>query len=83
MPDPRELRVLLARFADVRITLLRRDDPALRRELDRISQTLCVMTGTRTTGDALAAADTILARPSRRQPAEETPGTSAGVVTAA
>ncbi|MET9803058.1 DUF5133 domain-containing protein [Streptomyces sp. NPDC006368] len=71
LPDPRELRTLLARFADVRITLVHRHDPALQRELDDISYSLCVMTGTRELADALAAADAILAEPRRAHPARE------------
>ncbi|MFF8293387.1 DUF5133 domain-containing protein [Streptomyces sp. NPDC016309] len=76
MSDPRHLRAVLARFADVRITLLRHEDPVLRRELDEISRTLCALTGTRTVEDALAAADAALARSARRRP-EETAGAPA------
>ncbi|MEU0669186.1 DUF5133 domain-containing protein [Streptomyces lavendulocolor] len=83
MPDPRHLRVALARFADVRITLLHREDPGLRRELEEISQALCAMTGTATIDDALPAADAMLARSSRRRPAPAGGAAAAGMVTAA
>ncbi|MFF8831180.1 DUF5133 domain-containing protein [Streptomyces sp. NPDC015131] len=78
VPDTRELRVLLARYADARITLARREDPAVRRELERVSGALCAMTGTRAVEDALPAADRLLAvAATRRRPVA---GTVAGAV---
>ncbi|MFE3659272.1 DUF5133 domain-containing protein [Streptomyces sp. NPDC059165] len=58
MPDPKVLRRLLARYADLRI--VGRNDEASRRALDDVSYTLCVMTATGTIEDAIEAADDLL-----------------------
>ncbi|MGW9439183.1 DUF5133 domain-containing protein [Streptomyces sp. NPDC055607] len=60
IPDPRTLRSLLTRYADLRIAEARGE----RREgqpLEDVSYTLCVATGTTRIEDALAAADVLLA----------------------
>ncbi|WP_254076820.1 DUF5133 domain-containing protein [Streptomyces pacificus] len=59
MPDPKVLRSLLARYADLRIAAPRNDES--RRALDDVTYTLCVMTATGTIGDALERADALLA----------------------
>ncbi|WP_256097062.1 DUF5133 domain-containing protein [Streptomyces agglomeratus] len=61
MPEPRYVRNLLARYASARIALAEKYEPKWQRELDDVSYTLCVVTGTRLVADALAAADDILA----------------------
>ncbi|RNL73294.1 DUF5133 domain-containing protein [Streptomyces sp. I6] len=59
MPDPKALRSLLARYADLRIAAPRNDES--RRALADVTYTLCVMTATSTIGDALERADALLA----------------------
>lgn len=58
-PDPRVVRGLLARYAELRIAGTTGD--AERRALDDVVYTLCVLTGTTTIGDALERADALLA----------------------
>ncbi|WP_338015584.1 DUF5133 domain-containing protein [Streptomyces sp. CB03234] len=62
-PDPRYVRTLLARYASARIALAEKSEPAWQRELDDVTYTLCVVTGSRSIADALAAADALLAKP--------------------
>ncbi|GHE40987.1 hypothetical protein GCM10018785_08170 [Streptomyces longispororuber] len=59
MPDPKQLRVLLARYADLRIAAPPTE--ANRRALEDVSYTLCVLTGATTIEDALGVADALLA----------------------
>lgn len=61
-PDPRYLRSLLARYADLRIAQSR-GEQGLDRPLEDVTYTLCVATGTTRVEDALAVADTLLAAP--------------------
>ncbi len=65
-PEPRRVRTLLARYASARIALAEKSDPMWQRELADVSYTLCVVTGTRSISDAIAAADETLA--AARQP---------------
>lgn len=58
MPDPKALRSLLARYADLRIAAPKNDEN--RRALDDVTYTLCVMTATSTVVDALERADALL-----------------------
>lgn len=58
MPDPKALRSLLARYADLRIAAPKNEKS--RRALDDVTYTLCVMTATTTIEDALEAADALL-----------------------
>lgn len=58
MPDPKALRSLLARYADLRIAAPANDGN--RRALDDVTYTLCVMTATSTIEDALERADAML-----------------------
>ncbi|MEU6488326.1 DUF5133 domain-containing protein [Streptomyces sp. NPDC046887] len=60
LPDPRYLRTLLARYADLRIGQAR-GERSCPEALADVTYTLCVATGTRRIDDALAAADRILA----------------------
>ncbi|MEU8591618.1 DUF5133 domain-containing protein [Streptomyces sp. NPDC048664] len=62
LPTEKELRSVLARFADVRIRHDLQPTGQTSRELEDITYTLCVMTGTQTTDQALAAADAQLER---------------------
>jgi hypothetical protein len=60
LPAEKDLRAVLARFAEARF---RHDlEPTGRssRELEDTSYTLCVMTGTQSVDEALSAADTLL-----------------------
>lgn len=59
MPDPKVLRSLLARYADLRIA--GRRDEETRRALEDVTYTLCVMTATSTIEDAIETADSLLA----------------------
>ncbi|WP_282794542.1 DUF5133 domain-containing protein [Streptomyces sp. CC224B] len=59
MPDPKQLRVLLARYADLRIAAPPTE--ANRRALEDVTYTLCVLTGATTIDDALGIADALLA----------------------
>ncbi|KOX36342.1 methionine ABC transporter ATP-binding protein [Streptomyces sp. NRRL F-6491] len=75
IPEPRALRSLLTRYADLRIAEARgekRDG----RLLDDVSYTLCVATGTTRIEDALAAADVLLAA-SRARSARPAPSRTA------
>ncbi|WP_242438632.1 DUF5133 domain-containing protein [Streptomyces sp. CB00455] len=60
MPDPQFVRTLLARYATARIALAQDSGPQWEQELDDVTYTLCVATGSRSIGDALAAADAYL-----------------------
>ena len=60
MPDPKYVRTLLSRYADFQTRLMVQPNPELRRQLDEVSYTLCVSTGTRTIQEALVAADLVL-----------------------
>jgi|GEM_PF-3418790 len=62
LPVEKELRAALARFADARIEHDVRPTGRTSRALEDATYTLCVMTGTRTTEQALLAADTLLHR---------------------
>ncbi|MFJ8696303.1 DUF5133 domain-containing protein [Streptomyces roseolilacinus] len=61
-PDPRYLRSLLARYADLRIAHSR-GEKGLEQQLDDVTYTLCVATGTTRIEDALTTADALLAQP--------------------
>lgn len=62
LPAERELRAVLARFAEVRIEHDVRPTGRTSRALDDVTYTLCVMTGARTAEQALRAADALLER---------------------
>ncbi|MFF5402975.1 DUF5133 domain-containing protein [Streptomyces misionensis] len=62
LPAEKELRALLARFAEARFRHDLQPTGHSSRELEDTSYTLCVMTGTRTVDEALAAADVMLER---------------------
>ncbi|MFF0187668.1 DUF5133 domain-containing protein [Streptomyces sp. NPDC005244] len=62
LPAERELRAVLARFAEVRIEHDVRPTGRTSRALDDATYTLCVMTGSRTAEQALRAADALLER---------------------
>ncbi|MEU1042925.1 DUF5133 domain-containing protein [Streptomyces sp. NPDC005551] len=66
-PDPRHVRKLLARYASARIALAERSTREWQRELDDVTRTLCMLTGTRSVADAICAADEILAQHARRR----------------
>ncbi|MFJ3231241.1 DUF5133 domain-containing protein [Streptomyces sp. NPDC086787] len=57
LPAEKELRSVLARFAEVRIRHDLQPTGHSSRELEDITNTLCVMTGTKTIDEALADAD--------------------------
>ncbi|MFD5453476.1 DUF5133 domain-containing protein [Streptomyces sp. NPDC003470] len=62
LPAEKELRAVLARFAQARIEHDVRPTGYTSRALEDATYTLCVMTGSRTADEALLAADTLLAR---------------------
>ncbi|MGW1257761.1 DUF5133 domain-containing protein [Streptomyces sp. NPDC002513] len=76
VPDPKTVRGLLTRYASLRIALAERNTPERARELEDVSYTLCVMTGTRTVSEAVQAADALLVAGTGRDTARRTDGES-------
>lgn len=74
LPAEKNLRAVLARFAEARFRHDLQPTPRTGRELEDASYTLCVMTGTRSVDQALAAADALLEqlRADRRAAAKAT-----------
>ncbi|MFD5584226.1 DUF5133 domain-containing protein [Streptomyces sp. NPDC058733] len=62
LPAEKELRAVLARFAEARFRHDLQPTGRSSRELEDTVYTLCVMTGTRTVDEALVAADALLER---------------------
>ncbi|MEV5148141.1 DUF5133 domain-containing protein [Streptomyces sp. NPDC052727] len=62
LPVEKELRAVLARFADARFRHDLQPTGHSSRELEDASYTLCVMTGTQSVDQALIAADALLER---------------------
>ncbi|POX63121.1 DUF5133 domain-containing protein [Streptomyces sp. Ru62] len=62
LPAEKELRAVLARFADARFRHDLHPTGHSSRELEDASYTLCVMTGTQSVDQALIAADALLER---------------------
>ncbi|SDJ36201.1 DUF5133 domain-containing protein [Streptomyces indicus] len=62
MPDPGFVRSLLSRYAELQMRCSERPDLKLRWQLDDVTYTLCVATGTRDIREALAVADRVLER---------------------
>ncbi|MEW2250935.1 DUF5133 domain-containing protein [Streptomyces sp. NPDC006975] len=62
LPAEKELRAVLARFAEARFRHDLQPTGRSSRELEDTVYTLCVMTGTRTVDEALIAADALLER---------------------
>ncbi|MFC5671204.1 DUF5133 domain-containing protein [Streptomyces incanus] len=62
VPDPKTVRQLLTRYATLRIAQAERHSPVAARELEDITYTLCVMTGTAGIREAVTRADALLAR---------------------
>ncbi|MFI9810262.1 DUF5133 domain-containing protein [Streptomyces sp. NPDC052301] len=62
LPEERELRAVLARFADARFRHDLQPTGRSSRELEDTSHLLCVMTGTQSVEQALTAADALLER---------------------
>lgn len=60
LPAEKELRAVLARFTEARFRHDLQPTGRSSRELEDTSYTLCVMTGTRSVNQALAAADALL-----------------------
>ncbi|MET8781271.1 DUF5133 domain-containing protein [Streptomyces sp. NPDC004589] len=60
VPDPKVVRSLLTRYASLQIAHAESEKLERARELEDVSYTLCVMTGTRCVHDAIAAADALL-----------------------
>ncbi|WP_019070085.1 DUF5133 domain-containing protein [Streptomyces hokutonensis] len=61
VPDPKAVRKLLTRYAVLRIAQAERQRPETAAELNDVSYTLCVMTGTTDIREAIAKADALLA----------------------
>ncbi|MFJ9734173.1 DUF5133 domain-containing protein [Streptomyces sp. NPDC101169] len=62
LPAEKELRAVLARFADARFRHDLQPTGHSSRQLEETSTTLCALTGTRSVEEALAAADALLDR---------------------
>jgi hypothetical protein len=62
LPAEKELRTVLARFAEARFRHDLQPTGRSSRELEDTSYTLCVMTGTQSVDQALVAADALLER---------------------
>jgi hypothetical protein len=62
IPAEKDLRAVLARFAQARIEHDVRPTGRTSRDLEDATYTLCVMTGARTVEQALPAADALLAQ---------------------
>ncbi|MFF6984484.1 DUF5133 domain-containing protein [Streptomyces sp. NPDC008343] len=62
LPAEKELRAVLARFAQARIEHDAFPTGRTARALEDVTYTLCVMTGARTSDQALLAADALLQR---------------------
>ncbi|MFF4400992.1 DUF5133 domain-containing protein [Streptomyces sp. NPDC001480] len=60
VPDPKVVRKLLTRYASLRIAQAEQNTPAVTRELEDVSYTLCVMMATMDIGEAVARADALL-----------------------
>ncbi|WP_055490912.1 DUF5133 domain-containing protein [Streptomyces sp. TP-A0356] len=76
VPDAKVVRGLLTRYATLQIALAERETPETVRQLEDVSYTLCVMTGTHTVHEAVAAADALLVAAHRTDTAQETDGGS-------
>ncbi|MFJ9638681.1 DUF5133 domain-containing protein [Streptomyces sp. NPDC101178] len=63
MPRPETVRPLLARYNELQLEHSRDSATELSRNLEDVSYTLCVTTGTRTIQDALLSAERILRTP--------------------
>lgn len=79
-PEPRCVRTLLARYAEARIALAEKPDPARRRQVADVVRALCEATGTRTAAEAIAAADEALT--AARRPTPRASRTADGLVAA-
>jgi hypothetical protein len=67
VPDPKVVRELLTRYASLQIALAESEKPDGARELEDVSYTLCVMTGTRRVHDAIEVADALLVAGTERE----------------
>ncbi|MCW7941258.1 methionine ABC transporter ATP-binding protein [Streptomyces hygroscopicus] len=72
VPDAKVVRGLLTRYATLQIALAERETLETARELEDVSYTLCVMTGTRNAHEAVAAADALLLAGHRKRAAQDT-----------
>ncbi|WP_427917590.1 DUF5133 domain-containing protein [Streptomyces sp. cg40] len=61
VPDPKAVRKLLTRYAVLRIAHAEGQRPQTAAELNDVSYTLCVMTGTTGIREAIVEADALLA----------------------
>ncbi|MFG3284459.1 DUF5133 domain-containing protein [Streptomyces sp. NPDC048111] len=79
MPEPRAktLRVLLARYAEARITQAHSRARDVSGEIDAIVQALCAATSTTCVQDAIVAADLILSQPERAAAGKQRTGIAA------
>ncbi|MFR9794909.1 DUF5133 domain-containing protein [Streptomyces sp. MS06] len=60
VPDRKTVRILLTRYATLRIAQAERENPVAARELQDVSYTLCVLMGTTGVREAIAKADVLL-----------------------
>ncbi|MFD4411725.1 DUF5133 domain-containing protein [Streptomyces sp. NPDC058251] len=67
VPDPKVVRRLLTRYACLKIAYAEKETLETARELEDVTYTLCVMTGTNSVQDAVVAADALLIAGSARR----------------
>ncbi|MHC3467091.1 DUF5133 domain-containing protein [Streptomyces sp. 7R007] len=69
VPDPKAVRILLTRYATLRIAQAEKHRPEAERELADVCERLCAITGATGIEDAIARADALLlAARARRTP---------------
>ncbi|MFE2301662.1 DUF5133 domain-containing protein [Streptomyces sp. NPDC059445] len=71
VPDPKVVRRLLTRYAALKIAYAEKETPETVRGLEDVTYTLCVMTGTTSVREAVAAADVLLAAGEKRRDARQ------------
>ncbi|MFC7916549.1 DUF5133 domain-containing protein [Streptomyces sp. NPDC057386] len=60
VPDPKTVRILLTRYATLKIAQAERERATAARELEDVSYTLCVLMGCTSVKDAITKADALL-----------------------
>jgi hypothetical protein len=60
VPDPKTVRILLTRYATLKIAQAERERATAARELEDVSYTLCVLMGCTSVVDAITKADSVL-----------------------
>ncbi|MGC4982375.1 MULTISPECIES: DUF5133 domain-containing protein [unclassified Streptomyces] len=71
VPDPKVVRRLLTRYAALKIAYAEKETLETARDLEDVTYTLCVMTGTTSVRDAVVAADALLVAGEKRREARQ------------